>query len=84
MTPQRVDPHAACGKTSKDTRPANATVDVVSERSATQASVEGKMNNRTPKRIEDEIVRGRFILGTAPSHVSTPQTKMERWPTADK
>ncbi len=57
MTPQRVDPHAACGQTPKDTQPANATVDAVSERRATKASVEGKVKNHTPKRIEEEIVR---------------------------
>ncbi len=64
MTPQKENPHAACGKTPKDTRPANAIVDAVSERSATQASVEGKVKNLTPKRIEEEIVRDRYILGT--------------------
>ncbi len=26
----------------------------------------------------------RFVLGTAPSHVSSPQIKMARWPKADK
>ncbi len=51
MTLQRVDPHAACGQTPKDTRTDNATVDAVSERSATEASVEGMVKNRTPKRL---------------------------------